>query len=480
MRSARSRTSKKVEPNRGSMRRGSKETASLKTSTTKTSEKTPPGKSQGKSARPAKAASTKRATANTTAAKKPTAKSAAAKAKPAQAKPAHAARKPSAPVKASSNATAKARSTQAKPAASKPTAKPTSKRPAKPSAKPLSKSSSKATARPAALHKASAAQKSGPATAVAPVTAAKAARIRPSRAAARPLAIDPKAVAAQAQSATAKAAAAKSPDRTKSSKKQKPPAKTMRVPAPMTDILIKRDLPDVRRVASAALLADTGRGISPPAPHGRTKEPERGGEPPVDASLIASSLASDIHPKIEDNYDYSVLEELAASKWCPSPTRMISTGCGGGEPAVFFAKRGFNVVGVDSDRTAVGLARERAWLAGVEIDFMVGDQFETPNLLPAESFGLAIDRGGFYRLADDRDRQRYLSNIRRLLFQGGVCYLSAGFFPLPEGVEKPKGSKKAPPKILLVREGGMIVNEIRQAGFEMVHRVLRPTNDSKK
>jgi SAM-dependent methyltransferase len=274
-------------------------------------------------------------------------------------------------------------------------------------------------------------------------------------------------------------AAASEASKEKGSRKPKPPAKTMQVPAPMTDFLVKRELPDVRRIASAALLSEQARGITPPSSPSKQKEPERTDEQPVDATLIASSLSTDVHPRIEDNYDYTVLDDLVASGHCPSPTRMVNTGCSGGEAAVYFAKRGYSVVGIDSDRTAVGLARERAWLAGVEIDFMVGDLFETPNLLPAESFGLAIDRGAFYRLTDDRDRQRYLSNVRRLLFQGGVFYLSAGFFPLPDGAEKPgREKKKAQPKILLVREGGVVVNEVRQAGFEVAHRVLRHTADS--
>lgn len=267
-------------------------------------------------------------------------------------------------------------------------------------------------------------------------------------------------------------------DKGKGSKKPKPPAKTMKVPAPMPDILVKREIPDVRRIASAALLSDTARGIAPPSQTPKAKETDHDDAPRMDASLIATSLAADAHPKIEDNYDYSVLEEMATSQWCPSPTRMVNTGCSGGEAAVYFAKRGFNGVGIDADRMAVGLARERAWLGGVEIDFMVGDLFETPNLLPAESFGLAIDRGAFYKLTDDRDRQRYLANIRRLLFQGGIAYISAGFFPLPEGYEKPRATKKVSPKVLLVREGGVVVNEVRQAGFDPVHRVLRPTADS--
>ncbi len=270
--------------------------------------------------------------------------------------------------------------------------------------------------------------------------------------------------------------AARPPAKTPAPKKPKPPAKTMQVPPPETAPLLMLDLPDVRRVKSAKKLLDFSRGQLRPEPTTRPKESD-GDDGPVDASLIMSSLAVDAAPKIEDNYDYSVLDEFRGSKHCPPPTRVVNTGCGGGEAAVYFAKLGYKVVGIDSDRMAVGLARERAWLAGQDVDFMVGDLFETPNLLPAESFGLALDRGAFHRLDDDRDRQRYLSNIKRLLFQGGVLLLSAGYFPIDD-----KGGKKAPPrggtKLLLAREGGVVVNELRQAGFDLLHRILRKTADS--
>ena len=257
-------------------------------------------------------------------------------------------------------------------------------------------------------------------------------------------------------------------------KKPKPPAKTMQVPLPETAPLLTLALPDVRR-AVATKRKEPTRGQLRPEPMSKSKDDD-GDDGPVDASLMMSSLAVDAAPKIEDNYDYTILDEFRGSRHCPSPTRVVNTGCGGGEAAVYFAKLGYKVVGIDSDRTAVGLARERAWLAGSDVDFMVGDLFETPNLLPAESFGLAIDRGAFYRLEDDRDRQRYLANIRRLLFQGGVLLLSAGFFPLTNqtGRRAPRGGTK----LLLAREGGVVVNELRQAGFELLHRILRKTADS--
>lgn len=264
---------------------------------------------------------------------------------------------------------------------------------------------------------------------------------------------------------------------TRKSKKKAPP-KTMEVPAPVTDVLITEELPDVRRAAAVMKRRRTARGLSQPDEEGEneSREPQ---QEPVDASLVMNTLAEKVQPKIEDNYDYSILEEFEESGHCPTPTRMVNTGCAGGEAAVFFAKREFRCVAVDSDRNEVSLARERAWLAGVDIDFMVGDLFEIPLLLPAGSFGLAVDRGAFYELEDDRDRQRYLANIRRLLFEGGVLLLSAGFFPADGSKAKRRRKRKTKKgKILLAREGGVVVNELRQAGFRLLHRILRPTKDS--
>jgi len=258
--------------------------------------------------------------------------------------------------------------------------------------------------------------------------------------------------------------------------KPKPPAKTMSAPEPIREVLVFAEMPDVSRAISAKTRRAGARGHLQPNLTD-THSDESGDDIPLDATLIMNTLAVDVQPKIEDNYDYSVLDEFNASAACPRPTRMLNTGCGGGEAAVYFAKLGFSCVGIDPDRADVGLARERAWLAAVDIDFMVGDLFETPNLLPAESFGLAVDRGAFYQIEDERERQRYLSNIKRLLFKGGVMLLSAGFFPLEDEKARKSRAKKGN-SILLAREGGVVVQEMRAAGFALLHRVLRPTNDS--
>jgi hypothetical protein len=66
--------------------------------------------------------------------------------------------------------------------------------------------------------------------------------------------------------------------------------------------------------------------------------------------------------------------------------------------------------------------------------------------------------------------------VRRLLFQGGVFLLSAGFFPVDE--DKKLRAKRQESKVLLAREGGVVVGEMMQGGFQLLERVLRPTQDS--
>ena len=260
-------------------------------------------------------------------------------------------------------------------------------------------------------------------------------------------------------------------------KKARPPAKTMSAPEPIREVLVFEEMPDVRRARSAIQRREGSRGhLQPNVADG--SEGFDGPRQPLDATLIMNTLAVDVQPKIEDNYDYSVLEEFSESGFCPRATRMVNTGCGGGEAAVHFAKRGFSCVGIDPDRADVGLARERAWLAGVDIDFMVGDLFETPNLLPAESFGLSVDRGAFFQIEDERERQRYLSNVKRLLFKGGIMLLSAGYFPLEDEGAPRKVRSKPGANILLASEGGVVVQEMRAAGFALLKRVLRQTADS--
>jgi SAM-dependent methyltransferase len=178
----------------------------------------------------------------------------------------------------------------------------------------------------------------------------------------------------------------------------------------------------------------------------------------------------------EDDYDYGYLRDFLALGYAPRDCRAVVFGCGKGEEAVFFSERGYRVTGIDSDRNSIGLARERAWLNGRDIDFMIGDVFESAGLLPAESFGLASDRGVFRRIEGERERRRYLDLVRRLLLPGGVFLLPATEVG-PDRKVKTRTKRRKGQDDLLVQEGGVVMGEILRAGLTIAGRRHYPVGD---
>jgi SAM-dependent methyltransferase len=174
-----------------------------------------------------------------------------------------------------------------------------------------------------------------------------------------------------------------------------------------------------------------------------------------------------------DDYDYAYLQDFLALPDVPRDCRAVVFGCGKGEEAVFFSERGYRVTGIDSDRNSIGLARERAWLNNRALDFMIGEVFESANLLPAESFGLASDRGVFRGIEGERERRRYLELVRRLLLPGGIFRISATTVDTGKKAKTARRRRKGQDH-LLVLEGGEVMGEIIRAGLTITGRKLYP------
>jgi len=178
----------------------------------------------------------------------------------------------------------------------------------------------------------------------------------------------------------------------------------------------------------------------------------------------------------KDDYDYRYLQDFMARDIAPRNCRAVVLGCAQGEASVLLSERGYRVTGLDSDRAAIGLARERAWLSGCDIDFMIGDLFEMANLLPAESFGLAVDRTFFQRIPSERDRRRYLESVLRLMLPSGIFVLGACRV---ERSRRARTAHRRPARRdqLLVQEGGEMVGEVLRSGFDVAGRHLYPFGD---
>ena len=69
-----------------------------------------------------------------------------------------------------------------------------------------------------------------------------------------------------------------------------------------------------------------------------------------------------------------------------APGRALDVGCGEGADAIWLARRGWTVTGIDISDVAVGRAREAAEMAGATVEWLSDDALHTP--FPARTFDL--------------------------------------------------------------------------------------------
>lgn len=107
--------------------------------------------------------------------------------------------------------------------------------------------------------------------------------------------------------------------------------------------------------------------------------------------------------------------------------RAIDLGCGHGRNAVFLARQGFTVEGVDYAQTAIDWASERVATAGVDVTLTRANVFELK--LEAKSYDLVYDSGCFHHIAPHR-RNSYIDLVVDALKPGGwfglTCFRPEG------------------------------------------------------
>ena len=103
--------------------------------------------------------------------------------------------------------------------------------------------------------------------------------------------------------------------------------------------------------------------------------------------------------------------------------RAIDLGCGAGLEAIYLAKKGFEVIGVDFSPTAIRRARRTAEEARVPVRFLIDDLTCLRHI--HGSFDLLTDFGALNDMDQDA-RELYVQNILPLT-QPGSCFLLMGF-----------------------------------------------------
>jgi len=100
--------------------------------------------------------------------------------------------------------------------------------------------------------------------------------------------------------------------------------------------------------------------------------------------------------------------------------RVLDVGCGAGHNAIWLAKQGLDVRGVDVAPTAIARAIEKAAAADVRASFDARDACE----IDGGPFDTVVDIGCFHSI-DDEGRMRYASALRHVAAPGAVVHLRA-------------------------------------------------------
>lgn len=118
--------------------------------------------------------------------------------------------------------------------------------------------------------------------------------------------------------------------------------------------------------------------------------------------------------------------------FAPRSGRFLELGCGAGNMALWFARQGFQVSGVDIAPTAIRWAQERALAAGIDAQFFCADVLDLYGVLPDASFDFLLD-GHCLHCIIGPDRARFLAQAHRLLKPGGFFLVDTMCGPVVEG-----------------------------------------------
>lgn len=107
--------------------------------------------------------------------------------------------------------------------------------------------------------------------------------------------------------------------------------------------------------------------------------------------------------------------------------RALDLGCGLGRNAIYLARQGWQVTGVDAVGRALRTARRRAAAKGVQPDFVQGDVTRLAACGVTGPYQLLLDSGCFHAMTE-AERARYGASIGAVAAPGATLLVS-GFPP---------------------------------------------------
>ena len=117
--------------------------------------------------------------------------------------------------------------------------------------------------------------------------------------------------------------------------------------------------------------------------------------------------------------------------------KILDVGCGTGRHAIELTKRGYRVTGIDLSESQLALARKKATVANLKIDFL---QHDARNLPFENEFDVALMlcEGGFPLMETDEMNFEILKNVSKSLTENCKFIFTTlnGLFPLYHSVEE--------------------------------------------
>jgi SAM-dependent methyltransferase len=105
------------------------------------------------------------------------------------------------------------------------------------------------------------------------------------------------------------------------------------------------------------------------------------------------------------------------------PCRALELGCGTGTNAIFLARAGFDVAGIDVSTLALARAARKARVAGVPARFVHASVLKLPPF--AEPFDFVFDRGCWHTL-ENNERPRFYRGLLKVTLPGSKFLLLTG------------------------------------------------------
>lgn len=97
--------------------------------------------------------------------------------------------------------------------------------------------------------------------------------------------------------------------------------------------------------------------------------------------------------------------------------RALDIGCGTGDNAIYLARKGFDVVGIDLVEYPIKIAKEKLQKCEAECTFLLRNFMN--ERIPGGPFSFVFDRGCFHSFDDTEDRKKFAEQVFEYLLPEG-------------------------------------------------------------